>query len=220
MNTSAAIARLVLPKWDLLFNFPITDPSHLYPHQLCKTFRRPMVRRAKNTGAWQLAFEVLACLSIMTNCGILYLSPQVRFVLREGDKKSSLCIFWLISFFCHRWNFNLCFFVHNFFSPTWHRDLTEIMSTELKLILFVMVEHFLLLVAWLIHKAIPDRPTSVRISLARADYESKQALKREVLNQLFCWCLKLVFYLHEQHHCGFIHLKIPSRKGVFRNALD
>lgn len=47
-----------------------------------------------------------------------------------------------------------------------------------------MLEHFLLVVAWLIHKAIPDRPRSVRIALARADYESKQALKREVLNQL------------------------------------
>lgn len=58
------------------------------------------------------------------------------------------------------------------------------MSAEIKLILFVMLEHFLLLVAWLIHKAIPDRPSSVQIALARADYESKQALKREVCNQL------------------------------------
>lgn len=54
------------------------------------------------------------------------------------------------------------------------------MSSELKLILFVMLEHFLLLLAWLIHKAIPDRPSSVRIALARADYESQLALKREV----------------------------------------
>lgn len=46
--------------------------------KLCKTFRRPFARRAKNTGAWQLAFEVLACLSIMSNCGILYLSQPVR----------------------------------------------------------------------------------------------------------------------------------------------
>jgi anoctamin-10 len=59
------------------------------------------------------------------------------------------------------------------------------MSSELKLILFVMLEHFLLLVAWLIHTAIPDRPSSVRIALARADYESRAALKREVFNQLF-----------------------------------
>ena len=66
-----------------------------------------------------------------------------------------------------------------------HRDLTEIVSTELKLILFIVLEHFLLLVAWMIHKAIPDRPRSVRLALAKADYESKLALKREVVNQFF-----------------------------------
>lgn len=60
------------------------------------------------------------------------------------------------------------------------RDLTEGMSAELKVILFVALEHFLLLLAWVIHKGIPDRPSSVRIALARTDYESKQALKREV----------------------------------------
>lgn len=86
--------------------------------------------------------------------------------------------------------FNLFFMMH--FSQR-GRDLTEIMSTELKLIVFVMLEHFLLLVAWLIHKAIPDRPSSVRIALARADYESKQALKREVFNQLFLSiCMRLI----------------------------
>ena len=73
----------------------------------------------------------------------------------------------------------------SFYFSRGNRDLTEIMSTESKLILFVMLEHFLLLVAWVIHKAIPDRPSTVRISLARADFESKQALKREVFNDLF-----------------------------------
>lgn len=58
-----------------------------------------------------------------------------------------------------------------------------------------MLEHFLLVVAWLIHKAIPDRPRSVRMALARADYESKQALKREVLNQLL-WFLFIQFDLN------------------------
>lgn len=54
------------------------------------------------------------------------------------------------------------------------------MSTELKLVLFVMMEHFLLGVTWLIHKAIPDRPSWVRIALAKADFKSQGALKREV----------------------------------------
>lgn len=54
------------------------------------------------------------------------------------------------------------------------------MSTELKLVLFVLMEHFLLCVTWLIHKAIPDRPSWVRIALAKADFKSQGALKREV----------------------------------------
>lgn len=83
------------------------------------------------------------------------------------------------------------------------------MSTELKLILFVMLEHFLLLVAWLLHKAIPDRPSSVRIALARADYESKQALKREVLNHLF-----LMFEI------GFLFAREKKQGGRFFSSCE
>lgn len=78
-------------------------------------------------------------MSIMTNCGILYLSPQVSLI-------------------------------------------TEGFSNELKLVIFVLLEHFLLAMVWFIHKAIPDRPRWVRIALAKGDYVSGQALKREVHN--------------------------------------
>lgn len=45
---------------------------------------------------------------------------------------------------------------------------------------FVVVEHLMLGIAWAINKAIPDRPWWVRVALAKADYESRQAVKREV----------------------------------------
>lgn len=45
---------------------------------------------------------------------------------------------------------------------------------------FVLLEHFLLGVRYLLHIAIPDKPEWVRIALARRNYESKQALKNEV----------------------------------------
>lgn len=48
------------------------------------------------------------------------------------------------------------------------------------LMAFVVGEHILLGVAWAINKAIPDRPWWVRVALAKADYESRQAMKREV----------------------------------------
>lgn len=45
---------------------------------------------------------------------------------------------------------------------------------------FVVVEHLLLVVAWALNRAIPDRPWWVRVALAKADYDSRQAVKREV----------------------------------------
>ncbi|XP_055642087.1 anoctamin-10 isoform X2 [Toxorhynchites rutilus septentrionalis] len=105
-------------------------------YKLCSFFRRPFARRTKNIGAWQLAFETLAVIAVMTNCGILYLSPQMR-------------------------------------------ELATNVSAEAYAITFLVIEHILLGLTWFIYKAIPDTPQWVRVALAKADYESRQALKRE-----------------------------------------
>lgn len=105
-------------------------------YKLCAFFKRPFARRTKNIGAWQLAFETLAVISIMTNCGILYLSPQMR-------------------------------------------ELATSFSLEAYAVSFLVIEHVLLGLTWFIYKAIPDTPQWVRVALAKADYESRQALKRE-----------------------------------------
>ncbi|KAK9709379.1 Calcium-activated chloride channel [Popillia japonica] len=46
--------------------------------KLCMVFQRPLGRRVKDIGAWQRAFEVVGAMSILTNCGVLCLSPQMR----------------------------------------------------------------------------------------------------------------------------------------------
>lgn len=106
-------------------------------YKLCCVYRRPFAKRAKNTGAWLLAFEAMTVMSIITNCGLLYMQPEIRDMAPSRSKE-------------------------------------EIIST------FVIVEHILLIVAWCLNKGIPDRPWAVRVALAKADYESRQAVKREV----------------------------------------
>lgn len=86
----------------------------------------------------QLAFEILGAMSIMTNCGLLALSPSLR---QRGEYISQ---------------------------ETWY-------------LLFVLLEHFLLGIRYVLHKGIPDRPQWVRVQLAKANFESKQALKHEVM---------------------------------------
>ncbi|KAJ8969669.1 hypothetical protein NQ317_002696 [Molorchus minor] len=104
--------------------------------KLCRVFQRPMSRRVKDIGAWQRSFEVLGALSILTSCGILYLSPQVR------------------------------------------RRAAGLSEVEY-LLVFVLLEHVLLGVRYLLHIAISEKPEWVRAALAKKNYESKQAIKFE-----------------------------------------
>lgn len=104
--------------------------------KLCKIYQRPMSRRVKDIGAWQRSFEIMGALSIFTNCGMLYLSPQMR---RRG---------------------------------LWMSDVEWLLT-------FVVLEHLLLGLRFLIHITISDKPEWVRIALAKRNYESKQALKFE-----------------------------------------
>lgn len=46
--------------------------------KLCVVYQRPMGKRVKDIGAWQRCFEILGALAIMTNCGLLCLSPQMK----------------------------------------------------------------------------------------------------------------------------------------------
>lgn len=47
---------------------------------------------------------------------------------------------------------------------------------------FIVGEHLLLAIAWAINRAVPEKPWWVRVALAKADFESRQALKREVIH--------------------------------------
>lgn len=105
-------------------------------YKLCCVYKRPFSKRAKNTGAWLLAFEAMILISILTNCGLLYLQLE----------------------------------------STRPRDII--------LMEFFAVEHLLLIVAWALNRGIPDRPWWVRVALAKADHESRQAVKREVPKHL------------------------------------
>jgi len=46
--------------------------------KLCKVFQRPTPKRVKDIGAWQVAFELMGGIAVMTNCALLCLSPNLR----------------------------------------------------------------------------------------------------------------------------------------------
>lgn len=119
--------------WALLNNL---IESRVDAFKLCRLYQRPLARRVKDTGAWQRAFEAIGAMSIMTNCGLLCVSPPLRRLAPELSQTE-----WVL-----RW---------------------------------MVVEHLLMGVRYVLHQAIPDKPEWVRVALAKLNYQSKQALRKE-----------------------------------------
>lgn len=46
--------------------------------KLQKVYKRPFAERVKDIGSWQLAFEAMALVSIISNLGMAYLTPEIR----------------------------------------------------------------------------------------------------------------------------------------------
>ncbi|CAL8113453.1 unnamed protein product [Orchesella dallaii] len=63
--------------------------------KLCKVFQRPISRRVKDIGAWQIAFEAMGAVAIMTNCALLCLSDDLRSLAPSLSPAE-----WLLLFVC------------------------------------------------------------------------------------------------------------------------
>ncbi|XP_068459931.1 anoctamin-10 [Clinocottus analis] len=53
-------------------------------YKICKLFRKPFSPPAANMRVWQIAFEILSFVSVVSNCWLLLLSPWLQKVCREG----------------------------------------------------------------------------------------------------------------------------------------
>uniref|UniRef100_A0AAV2L073 Anoctamin n=1 Tax=Knipowitschia caucasica TaxID=637954 RepID=A0AAV2L073_KNICA len=54
-------------------------------YKVCKLFCKPFSAPVANMGVWQIAFEVLSFVSVVTNCWLLMLSPQIQALCLDGE---------------------------------------------------------------------------------------------------------------------------------------
>ncbi|XP_067853542.1 anoctamin-10 [Heptranchias perlo] len=64
--------------------------------KLCHLFRKPLVSPAANIGVWQTAFEMLGFLSVITNCLLISISPQVEEYCAENNLTSKNVLLWTV----------------------------------------------------------------------------------------------------------------------------
>ncbi|KAM4554443.1 anoctamin-10 [Fundulus diaphanus] len=58
-------------------------------YKVCKLFRKPFYPPVASMGVWQVAFEVLSFVSVVSNCWLLLLSPRVQELSQEAEMTGS-----------------------------------------------------------------------------------------------------------------------------------
>ncbi|XP_061891860.1 anoctamin-10 [Entelurus aequoreus] len=58
-------------------------------YKICKLFRKPFSAPAANMGVWQIAFEILSFMAVVSNCWLLTLSPLSLKMQVEGEMSST-----------------------------------------------------------------------------------------------------------------------------------
>ncbi|XP_013867634.1 anoctamin-10 [Austrofundulus limnaeus] len=58
-------------------------------YKICKLFRKPFYPPASDMGVWQIAFEVLSFVSVVSNCWLLVLSPRLQKKCQDGEMSST-----------------------------------------------------------------------------------------------------------------------------------
>ncbi|KAM9470538.1 anoctamin-10 isoform 1-T2 [Clarias gariepinus] len=66
-------------------------------YKICRLFRKPFSPPEASIGVWQVAFETLAFVSVISNCWLLFLAPRIRaFTLDAGLNLSTVLIFFIL----------------------------------------------------------------------------------------------------------------------------
>uniref|UniRef100_A0A452EAX3 Anoctamin n=1 Tax=Capra hircus TaxID=9925 RepID=A0A452EAX3_CAPHI len=52
--------------------------------KMCRVFKRPFSEPSASIGVWQLAFETMSVISVVTNCALIGMSPQVNALFSES----------------------------------------------------------------------------------------------------------------------------------------
>ncbi|XP_051720242.1 anoctamin-10 [Ctenopharyngodon idella] len=60
--------------------------------KMCHVFKRPFSEPAANIGVWQLAFETMSVIAVVTNCALIGLSPQVHAYFPESETQLILVV--------------------------------------------------------------------------------------------------------------------------------
>ncbi|XP_069504936.1 anoctamin-10 [Ambystoma mexicanum] len=60
--------------------------------KMCRVFKRPFSEPAASIGVWQMAFETMGVISVVTNCALIGMSPQVNALFQDSKTELILIV--------------------------------------------------------------------------------------------------------------------------------
>lgn len=86
--------------------------------KMCKVFRRPFAETASNIGAWQLAFELISVMAVITNCALIGMNPEIKKLLpTDITPVNTLLIFVCVEHIILAIKFAVAYFIPD--TPNW-----------------------------------------------------------------------------------------------------
>ncbi|KAK3598896.1 hypothetical protein CHS0354_036204 [Potamilus streckersoni] len=79
--------------WALINNV-MEIPSDAF--KMCRVFQRPFSEPAANIGVWQVAFEIIGAIAVMTNCALIGMNPDVQKLLPSNISAVNIVIIFVI----------------------------------------------------------------------------------------------------------------------------
>lgn len=64
--------------------------------KMCRVFRRPFAVSASNIGAWQVAFEVISVLAVVTNCALIGMNSEVSKLLPSNLTSVNIVLIFVV----------------------------------------------------------------------------------------------------------------------------
>ncbi|KAI4871277.1 hypothetical protein NFI96_019801 [Prochilodus magdalenae] len=136
--------------------------------KMCHVFKRPFSEPASDIGVWQLAFETMSAIAVVTNCALIGLSPQVKPYFPEAETQLILTVV-AVEVICSL----LFFFVTCLVEE---RLIKQECEHRLS---FAQEKHVILALKFILAFIIPDVPKHIQIKLAKLEFESLEALKKK-----------------------------------------
>ncbi|XP_061633629.1 anoctamin-10 isoform X4 [Phyllopteryx taeniolatus] len=140
--------------------------------KMCNVFKRPFSDPAANIGIWQLAFEAMSVIAIVTNCTLISMSPHVRAYFPDSEMHLMLWTVAIEGRGCAG-AYPSCLEARGEAHP-------ELVASQSQGI----YSHGLLAFKFVLAFLVPDVPKHIAIKLARQDFESMEALKKKKMLQV------------------------------------